>query len=85
MRYEEYDKRITELKALRDQLNSDRIQEQKYREKEIEAEQQRIQQQWREHEKYVESIIKNLSHKFEIDYIEKEKLPFNANLIMRYE
>ena len=78
MRHDEYDKRITELNALREQLNQDRLREQKAWEEEIEAEQQRMRQIWKEHEKQVESTIKMTAQKLEVEYIEKEKLPFSG-------
>jgi len=76
MRHDEYDKRITELNALRDQLNQDRLLELKNREEKIEEEHERMRNLWKEHEKRVEQVVKSISQKTGLEYIDKEKLPF---------
>ena len=74
----EYDDKVISLNSLRAQLEEDRVRVQKERETEIEQRLEKMKETWRDHETQVESKIKQISSKYNIEYLDKEKVPFKG-------
>jgi hypothetical protein len=73
---EQYEHRITELNALKKQLDDDRIRLQQEREDAIRTGFEKIRTTWKNHEKNVEEYIRGICTRHQIEYIDKEQLPF---------
>ena len=75
---EEYEHNVTELNSLKKQLDDDRIRIQDARESEIKEKFEQIKQTWINHEINVERKIKEICKRNQIEYIDKEKVPFKG-------
>ncbi len=73
---EQYEHRITELNALKKQLDDDRIRLQQEREDAIRTGFEKMKTTWKNHEKNVEEFIRGICTRHQIEYIDKEQLPF---------
>lgn len=73
---EQYEHRITELNALKKQLDDDRIRLQQEREDAIRTGFEKMRTTWKNHEKNVEEFIRGICTRHQIEYIDKELLPF---------
>lgn len=74
----EYEHKVTELNSLKKQLDDDRIRLREEREQEIVEEMERLKLTWRNHEEKVEQEIQAICSKYNIDYYDKEKVPFKG-------
>lgn len=77
-RQTQYEHKITELNSLKQQLDDDRKKIQQEREAEIQNKFERMKETWREHEKVVELALKSICSRHQIEYIDKEKVPFKG-------
>lgn len=77
-RQEQYEHKITELNSLKQQMDEDRIRIQKEREQEIDTYYNQMKKLWRDHEKQVEICLKNICTRHQIEYVDKEKVPFRG-------
>jgi hypothetical protein len=77
-RIREHDARVTELIALRKQLEDDRLKVQAERDAEIRAEFAAMEQTWKRHEEGVEQSLRSICQRHTIDYCDKEKFPYNG-------
>jgi hypothetical protein len=77
-RVREHDRRVTELNALKKQLDDDRLHIQQQREAEIHKEYEEMEQTWRNHEILVEQSLRNICRQHNIDYCDKEKFPYSG-------
>jgi hypothetical protein len=77
-RIREHDARVTELIALRKQLEYDRLKVQSERDAEIRAEFAAMEQTWKRHEEGVEQSLRSICQRYTIDYCDKEKFPYNG-------
>lgn len=86
-RTREHDARVTELMALKKQLEDDRLRVQAERDEEIRKEFAGMEQSWKRHEEAVEASIRNICQRHTLEYCDKEKFPYtgkpdNAVLIL---
>jgi len=77
-RVREHDQRVTELNALKKQLDDDRLLTVQQREAEIHKGYEEMEQTWRNHEVMVEQSLKNICRRHNIDYCDKEKFPYTG-------
>jgi len=77
-RQQQYEHKITELNSLKQQIDDDRRRIQKEREQEIENHYNQMKELWKDHEKQVELILRNICTRHQIEYIDKEKVPFRG-------
>ena len=75
---EEHDHKVTELNSLKKQLDSDRIRIQEEREKEIRENFERMKETWKNHETSVEQTMKVICNKYQVEFLDKEKVPFKG-------
>ncbi|MCF7860953.1 hypothetical protein K9M79_01815 [Candidatus Woesearchaeota archaeon] len=75
---EEYEHKITELNSLKEQMDNDRIVLQEDRENEIAQKFEDMKKTWRKHEEKVEKGMKNICSRYNIEYLDKEKVPFKG-------
>jgi hypothetical protein len=75
---EEYEHKITELNSLKQQMDTDRKFLQEEREKEIAQRFEIMKKTWQKHEEQVEHSIKNICNRCQIEYLDKEKVPFKG-------
>jgi hypothetical protein len=73
---EQYEYRITELNALKKQLDDDRIRLRQEREEQIRIQYEKMRETWRNHEKDVEESMRGICSRHQIEYIDREHLPF---------
>jgi len=73
---EQYEHRITELNALKKQLDDDRIRLQGEREEQVRIEFEKMRETWKNHELKVEESIRGICSRHQIEYIDKEHVPF---------
>ena len=76
---EHYEHRITELNALKKQLDDDRIRLQEEREEEVRIRFEKMRATWRNHEDTVEELIRGICSRHQIEYIDKEHVPFKGS------
>jgi hypothetical protein len=76
---EHYEHRITELNALKKQLDDDRIRLQEEREEEVRTRFEKMRATWRNHEDTVEELIRGICSRHQIQYIDKEHVPFKGS------
>jgi hypothetical protein len=76
---EHYEHRITELNALKKQLDDDRIRLQEEREDEIRVQFEKMRATWRNHEDKVEEVIRGICLRHNLVYIDKEHVPFKGS------
>ncbi len=74
-----YEHRITELNALKKQLDDDRIRVQEEKEEEVRLRFERMRETWRNHEEKVEELIRGICSRHQIEYIGKEHVPFKGS------
>lgn len=77
-RTRQHDARVTELVALKKQLEDDRLRLQAERDEEIRAEFAAMEQTWKKHEEAVEQSLRSICQRHTIDYCDKEKFPYNG-------
>jgi len=77
-RIREHDARVTELIALKKQLEGDRIRVQVERDEEIRSEFAEMEQTWKKHEESVEQSLRAICQRYTIDYCDKEKFPYSG-------
>jgi len=77
-RVREHDQRVTELNALKKQLDDDRLLTVQQREAAIHKGYEEMEQTWRNHEIMVEQSLKNICRRHNIDYCDKEKFPYTG-------
>jgi hypothetical protein len=75
---EQYEHKITELNSLKKQLDYDRIRLQDEREQQIRIHFEKMRETWKNHEKKVEESIRGICSHHQIEYIDKEHLPFKG-------
>lgn len=75
---EEYEKKVAELNQLKGQLDADRLRIQGERESEIKERFERMKATWKTHENNVEQEMREICRRHNIDYVDKEKLPFKG-------
>ncbi len=75
---DEYEHKVTELNSLKKQLDDDRIRLQQERQNEIKDKLEKMKLIWKVHEISVEEDIKLICNKYQIEYVEKEKVPFKG-------
>ena len=75
-RIREHDARVTELIALKKQLEDDRLSVQRQREEEIHRRYEEMEQSWKTHEENVESSLRSICQRHTIGYCDKEKFPY---------
>jgi len=75
---EQYDHKITELNSLIKQLDSDRIRLQNEREEQVRIRFEKMRETWKNHENNVEESIRSICSRHQIEYIDKEHLPFKG-------
>jgi hypothetical protein len=76
---EHYEHKITELNALKKQLDDDRIRLQEEREEEIRVQYEKMRATWRNHEDKVEEVIRGICSRHQVAYIGKEHVPFKGS------
>jgi len=76
---EHYEHKITELNALKKQLDDDRIRLQEEREEEVRIRFEKMRATWRNHEDNVEELIRSICSRHQIQYIDKEHVPFKGS------
>jgi len=76
---EHYEHRITELNALKKQLDDDRIRLQEEREEEVRTRFEKMRATWKNHEETVEELIRGICSRHQILYIDKEHVPFKGS------
>jgi len=76
---EHYEHKITELNALKQQLDDDRIRLQEAREEEVRIRFEKMRATWRNHEDTVEELIRGICSRHQIQYIDKEHVPFKGS------
>lgn len=75
---EQYEHKITELNSLKNQLDTDRIRLQQEREDEIKIQFERMRATWKDHENKVEEAIRGICSRRQIEYLDKEQIPFKG-------
>ena len=76
---EEYEHKVTELNAVIDRLDKEKIRLQQEREQEIRENFEKMKETWKNHESIVEQAIKVTCNKYQIEYIDGAKVPFKGN------
>jgi len=76
---EHYEHKITELNALKKQLDDDRIRLQEEREEEVRKRFEKMRATWQNHEDTVEELIRGICSRHQIQYIDKEHVPFKGS------
>ncbi|MCK4927029.1 MAG: hypothetical protein KAS11_01050, partial [Candidatus Aenigmarchaeota archaeon] len=74
----DYEKKVAELNSLKQQLDDDRVKIQDEREEEITNDIERQKQIWKNHEAKVEDSIKTICSRHQIEYLDKESVPFKG-------
>ena len=74
----DYEKKVAELNSLKQQLDDDRVKIQDEREEEITNDIERQKQIWKNHEAKVEDSIKTICGRHQIEYLDKESVPFKG-------
>jgi hypothetical protein len=74
----QYEFRITELNALKKQLDDDRIRIQEEKEEQIRIRFEKMRATWKIHETYVEELIRGICARHQVEYIDKEHVPFHG-------
>lgn len=74
-----YEHKITELNALKKQLDDDRIHLQGEREEEVRIRFEKMRATWRNHEDTVEELIRGICSRHQIQYIDREHVPFKGS------
>jgi len=77
-RTREHDGRVTELMALKKQLEDDRLRVQAERDAEIRSEYAAMEQTWKKHEEVVEQSLRSICQRHTLEYCDKEKFPFST-------
>jgi hypothetical protein len=75
---EQYEHRITELNALKKQLDDDRIRLQAEREDQVRIQFEKMRETWKNHELKVEEFIRSICSRHQIEYLDKEHVPFTG-------
>jgi len=70
-----YDARVTELMALKKQLEEDRIRVQAERDAEIHRQYEIMEQTWKKHEEVVEQSLRSICQRHTLEYCDKEQFP----------
>ncbi|MFA7695682.1 MAG: hypothetical protein WCX63_09120, partial [Methanoregula sp.] len=70
-----YDARVTELNALKKQLDDDRLRVQADRDTEIHQQYEAMEQTWKKHEEVVEQSLRSICQRHTLEYCNKEKFP----------
>jgi hypothetical protein len=87
-RTREHDARVTELVALKKQLEDDRLRVQAEREEEIRSGFAAMEGAWKKHEEEVEATLRNICQRHTIEYCDKEKFPYTGkpdNAVMIFD
>lgn len=77
-RIREHDSRVTELTALKKQLDEDRLRVQTERDDEIRSEFADMEQTWKKHEEVVEQSLRSICQRHTLEYCDKEKFPLST-------
>jgi len=75
---QDYQKNITEINTLRNQMDQDRQKIQRDREEEIANNLKKMKETWKTHETDVEDYLKKICKKQGINYFDKEKVPIKG-------
>ncbi len=70
-----YESRVTELNALKKQLDEDRLRVQAERDAEIRKKFEEMEQTWKKHEEVVEQSLRSICQRHTLEYCDKEKFP----------
>ena len=73
-----YEARVTELNALKKQLDDDLLRVQQEHDAEIHKKFEEMEQTWRKHEEVVEQSLRSICQRHTIEYCDKEKFPFST-------
>ena len=76
---EHYEHKITELNALKKQLDDDRIRLQEEKEENVRIQFEKTRATWKNHEDNVEEFIRGICSRHQIEYIDKEHVPFKGS------
>ena len=76
---EHYEHRITELNALKKQLDDDRIRIQEEKEEEVRIRFEQMRATWRNHENNVKEVIRGICSRHQVAYLDKEHVPFKGS------
>jgi hypothetical protein len=74
----QYEHNIAELNSLKKQLDNDRIRIQDEREEEIRSHFEGMCSTWKDHETKVEETIREICLRHQIEYVDKEHIPFHG-------
>ena len=75
---DEYEHKVTELNSVIDRLDKEKQRLQNEREEEIKSRFEEMKLTWKKHEFNVEEIMKSICQKNQIEYIDKESVPFKG-------
>jgi hypothetical protein len=78
-KHEHYEHKITELNALKKQLDDDRVRLQEEKEENVRIQFEKMRATWRNHEDKVEEFIRGICSRHQIEYIDKEHVPFKGS------
>ena len=73
-----YEYNVNELNQLKKQLDDDRIRLQNEREEELKKKFEEMKSAWKEHENNVQNTVEDICARNNIEYINKEKVPFRG-------
>lgn len=76
---EHYEHKITELNALKKQLDDDRVRLQEEKEENIRIQFEKMRATWKNHEDNVEEFIRGICSRYQVEYIDKEHVPFKGS------
>ena len=76
---EHYEHRITELNALKKQLDDDRIRVREEKDEGVRLQRQRMSAAWRNHKEKAEELIRGICSRHQIEYIDTEHVPFKGS------
>lgn len=75
---EEYEHKVTELNSVIDRLDKEKLRLQQEREQEVQENFKKMKLMWKEHQTNVEQKVKLICNKYQIEYVDKEKVPFKG-------
>ena len=76
---EQYERRITELNGLKKQLDDERVRLQEEKGEHVHIQFEKMRATWKNHEEKVEEFIRGICSRHQIEYIDKEHVPFKGS------
>jgi hypothetical protein len=76
LRTQEYNKNVTQLNIIYQNLEKERVRELEFKEAQEKSRLQKLKETWLRHEVEVEQKVKLFCQQFSIEYVDKEKFPF---------